>query len=52
MAKTKRIGILTAGGDSPGLNAAVALVKLRSGFMAWRFLDFATAFAASSKTGG
>ena len=53
MAKTKRIGILTSGGDSPALNAAIRGVgKPRLAFTAWRSLVFATAFAAWWRTGG
>ncbi len=53
MAKNKRIGILTAGGDSPGLNAAIRGVgKTALGTTTWRSSASATAFAASSKTAG
>ncbi len=53
MAKIKRIGILTAGGDSPGLNAAIRGVgKTALGYYGWKSSASATAFAASSKTAG
>ena len=52
--KIKRIGILTAGGDSlpDSTPPSAASARPRSAFMAWRFSAFATAFAASWKTGG
>ena len=48
----KYIGILTAGGDSPGLNAAIRGVgKAALGLSAWRSSAFATVFAAWSRIG-
>jgi len=45
MAKTKRIGILTAGGDSPGLNAAIRGVgKTVLGFYGMEILGFRDGF--------
>src|SRR5580698_7147754 len=45
MAKTKRIGILTAGGDSPGLNAAIRGVgKTALGFYGIELLGFRDGF--------
>ena len=45
MAKTKRIGILTAGGDSPGLNAAIRGVgKTALGFYGIEILGFRDGF--------
>src|SRR5882724_13415392 len=45
MAKTKRIGILTAGGDSPGLNAAIRGVgKAASGFYGMEIIGFRDGF--------
>ena len=45
MAKTKRIGILTAGGDSPGLNAAIRGVgKTALGFYGMEILGFRDGF--------
>jgi len=45
MAKTKRIGILTAGGDSPGLNAAIRGVgKSALGFYGMEILGFRDGF--------
>src|SRR5882724_3324566 len=45
MAKTKRIGILTAGGDSPGLNAAIRGVgKAASGFYGMEMIGFRDGF--------
>jgi ATP-dependent phosphofructokinase / diphosphate-dependent phosphofructokinase len=45
MAKTKRIGILTAGGDSPGLNAAIRGVgKTCLGFYGMEILGFRDGF--------
>ena len=41
MARSKRIGILTAGGDSPGLNAAIrGFGKTAIGFYGWELLGF------------
>ena len=41
MAKTKRVGILTAGGDSPGLNAAIRAVgKAALGYYGMEFIGF------------
>lgn len=41
MATTKRIGILTAGGDSPGLNAAIrGFGKTAVGHYGWELLGF------------
>ena len=45
MAKTKRIGILTAGGDSPGLNAAIRGVgKTALGFYGMDIIGFRDGF--------
>ena len=45
MAKKKRIGILTAGGDSPGLNAAIRGVgKAALGFHGMDFIGFRDGF--------
>src|ERR1700684_1202963 len=45
MAKTKRIGILTAGGDSPGLNAAIRGVgKTALGFYNMEIIGFRDGF--------
>jgi 6-phosphofructokinase 1 len=45
MAKTKRIGILTAGGDSPGLNAAIRAVgKAALGYYGMEFIGFRDGF--------
>jgi ATP-dependent phosphofructokinase / diphosphate-dependent phosphofructokinase len=45
MAKTKRIGILTAGGDSPGLNAAIRGVgKAGLGFYGMDLIGFRDGF--------
>jgi 6-phosphofructokinase len=45
MAKTKRIGILTAGGDSPGLNAAIRGVgKTTLGFYGLEIIGFRDGF--------
>jgi 6-phosphofructokinase 1 len=45
MAKSKRIGILTAGGDSPGLNAAIRGVgKTALGFYGMEILGFRDGF--------
>jgi 6-phosphofructokinase 1 len=45
MAKTKRIGILTAGGDSPGLNAAIRGVgKTALGFYGMEIMGFRDGF--------
>ena len=45
MAKTKRIGILTAGGDSPGLNAAIRGVgKTALGFYGMEIVGFRDGF--------
>src|SRR5271169_2119729 len=45
MAKTKRIGILTAGGDSPGLNAAIRGVgKTAIGFYSMEIIGFRDGF--------
>jgi 6-phosphofructokinase len=45
MTKTKRIGILTAGGDSPGLNAAIRGVgKTALGFYGMEILGFRDGF--------
>lgn len=45
MAKTKRIGILTAGGDSPGLNAAIRGVgKAALGFYGMELIGFRDGF--------
>jgi 6-phosphofructokinase len=45
MAKNKRIGILTAGGDSPGLNAAIRGVgKTALGFYGMEILGFRDGF--------
>ena len=45
MAKTKCIGILTAGGDSPGLNAAIRAVgKAALGFYGMEFVGFRDGF--------
>jgi ATP-dependent phosphofructokinase / diphosphate-dependent phosphofructokinase len=45
MAKTKRIGILTAGGDSPGLNAAIRGVgKTALGFYGMEIIGFRDGF--------
>jgi 6-phosphofructokinase 1 len=45
MAKTKRIGILTAGGDSPGLNAAIRGVgKTAVGFYDMEIVGFRDGF--------
>ncbi len=45
MAKTKRIGILTAGGDSPGLNAAIRAVgKSALGYYGMEFVGFRDGF--------
>jgi 6-phosphofructokinase 1 len=41
MTSSKRIGILTAGGDSPGLNAAIrGFGKTAIGFYGWELLGF------------
>ena len=41
MTSSKRIGILTAGGDSPGLNAAIrSFGKTAIGFYGWELLGF------------
>ena len=45
MAKTKRIGILTSGGDSPGLNAAIRGVgKAAIGFYGMDLIGFRDGF--------
>ena len=45
MAKNKRIGILTAGGDSPGLNAAIRGVgKTALGFYGMEIIGFRDGF--------
>jgi len=45
--KIKRIGILTAGGDSPGLNAAIRGVgKAAHGFYGMEVMGFRDGFAA------
>src|SRR3974390_2134570 len=45
MAKNKCIGILTAGGDSPGLNAAIRAVgKAALGFYGMEFVGFRDGF--------
>jgi len=45
MARTKRIGILTAGGDSPGLNAAIRGVgKTALGFYGMEIIGFRDGF--------
>ncbi len=45
MAKKQRIGILTAGGDSPGLNAAIRAVgKAALGFYGMEFVGFRDGF--------
>ena len=45
MAQTKRIGILTAGGDSPGLNAAIRGVgKTAMGFHGMEIIGFRDGF--------
>jgi ATP-dependent phosphofructokinase / diphosphate-dependent phosphofructokinase len=45
MKRTKRIGILTAGGDSPGLNAAIRAVgKAAIGTYGWEVLGFRDGF--------
>jgi 6-phosphofructokinase 1 len=45
MAKTKRIGILTAGGDSPGLNAAIRGVgKAALGYYGMEIIGFRDGF--------
>jgi len=45
MAKTKRIGILTAGGDSPGLNAAIRGVgKTALGYYGMEIIGFRDGF--------
>jgi 6-phosphofructokinase len=45
MAQTKRIGILTAGGDSPGLNAAIRGVgKTAMGFYGMEIIGFRDGF--------
>ncbi len=45
MAKTKRIGILTSGGDSPGLNAAIRGVgKAALGFYGMEIIGFRDGF--------
>src|SRR5689334_5571742 len=45
MAKTKRIGIITAGGDSPGLNAAIRGVgKAALGFYGMELVGFRDGF--------
>jgi 6-phosphofructokinase 1 len=45
MSKTKRIGILTAGGDSPGLNAAIRGVgKTALGFYGMEIIGFRDGF--------
>lgn len=45
MSKAKRIGILTAGGDSPGLNAAIRAVgKAAIGFYGMEFFGFRDGF--------
>ena len=45
MAKIKRIGILTAGGDSPGLNAAIRGVgKTALGFYGMELIGFRDGF--------
>jgi len=45
MAKPKRIGILTAGGDSPGLNAAIRAVgKAALGYYGMEFVGFRDGF--------
>jgi 6-phosphofructokinase len=45
MKKTKRIGILTAGGDSPGLNAAIRAVgKAAVGGYGWEMVGFRDGF--------
>ena len=43
--KAKRIGILTAGGDSPGLNAAIRGVgKAALGYYGWEIVGFRDGF--------
>src|SRR3954453_6852121 len=45
MKRTKRIGILTAGGDSPGLNAAIRGVgKAALGYYGMEFIGFRDGF--------
>ncbi len=45
MKRTKRIGILTAGGDSPGLNAAIRAVgKAAVGAYGWELIGFRDGF--------
>jgi len=45
MAKSKCVGILTAGGDSPGLNAAIRAVgKAALGFYGMEFVGFRDGF--------
>jgi hypothetical protein len=46
--KIKRIGILTAGGDSPGLNAAIRGVgKAALGYYGWEIVGFRDGFRGS-----
>jgi 6-phosphofructokinase 1 len=46
MNRSKRIGILTAGGDSPGLNAAIRAVgKAALGTQGWEVVGFRDGFA-------
>ncbi len=46
MNRSKRIGILTAGGDSPGLNAAIRAVgKAALGTQGWEVIGFRDGFA-------
>ena len=45
MKPAKRIGILTAGGDSPGLNAAIRAVgKAMIGEYGWEMIGFRDGF--------
>jgi len=51
--KIKRIGILTAGGDSPGLNAAIRGVgKAALGYYGWEIVGFRDGFRGLSRTDG
>ena len=52
MAKIKRIGILTAGGDSPGLNAAIRGVgKTALGFYGMEIIGFRDGFRGLVENG-
>ena len=50
MARTKRVGILTAGGDSPGLNAAIrGFGKAAIGRHGMKLIGFRDGFRGSRR---